>query len=347
MMWRFSLFILSGVFMTVPDVLTAQTSDQALSPPILQAVDTAFPQDLRYKEPALAGAELSLNYYNTCAAVFARNADTVPSLIAAAYNGDGAEIAMLTYSQGAANVISAITNQQFYLGDGECNLRIVNLSDPGRPDSPLAKTIDATFHGGPDWFFTWDGRNLENITALQADSDAWRGNLVPVSNMYSTRVVDIDHSGPMQIVGVNGGGDKFPQDDGIASTGAATIFRYNGTQYAPNQILLYLVKYGPNWPSSSNQLAKYRSGTPPWTYRIAMHQAPELSYKLSIVNGDRDGSNRVASAKVEINGVTIVLATDVNPGVETLTRVIQLQKDNKIRVTVDGPAESHIYVTIE
>jgi len=78
-----------------------------------------------------------------------------------------------------------------------------------------------------------------------------------------------------------------------------------------------------------------------------MHPTPAPSYQLKIVNGDREGSNRVTSAKIEINGATIVSPTEVNSGVETLTRTIQLQKENMIKVTVDGPAKSYIYVTVE
>jgi hypothetical protein len=55
----------------------------------------------------------------------------------------------------------------------------------------------------------------------------------------------------------------------------------------------------------------------------------------------------VTSAKVELNGATIILPTEINQTVETLTRTIQLQKQNKIKVTVDGPAKSHFYVMIE
>jgi uncharacterized glyoxalase superfamily protein PhnB len=82
-------------------------------------------------------------------------------------------------------------------------------------------------------------------------------------------------------------------------------------------------------------------------HRISMHKTPAPNYQLRIVNGDRDGSNRVTSANIEINGVTIVLANDINQSMETLTRTIQLQKENKIKVTVDGAAKSHIYVMVE
>lgn len=80
---------------------------------------------------------------------------------------------------------------------------------------------------------------------------------------------------------------------------------------------------------------------------IGMHQTPAPSYQLTIVNGDRDGSNRVTSAKVEVNGVTVIQSTEINQNVEMLTRTIQLQKESEINVTVDGPAKSHLYVVVE
>ena len=78
----------------------------------------------------------------------------------------------------------------------------------------------------------------------------------------------------------------------------------------------------------------------PWTQEIRMHKTPAPSYQLKIVNGDRDGSNRVTSAKIEINGLTIVSPPEINEGVEMLTRKIQLQNENEIKVTVDGLAKS-------
>jgi hypothetical protein len=327
--------------LSAPVESSAQDPDQTPSPTVMQAVEAAFPQALRYaKEPA------SEDDYGTCASVFSRSADGTPSLIAAAYDGDGAEIVMLAYASSGATIISAVTNQQFWLTDKQCELQVVSLADPDHPDSPLAKTIDVRF-GGPDWFFTWDGEKLQNITALQKSSFYWSGKEVPNSDIYGALIVDIDHSGPMQIVGTNGDGDQFPDDDGISSTGTTTLFRYNGTMYAPVQTVLFIGGYMPNLPNTPDEKAKYTYGTPPWVFSIAMHQTPAPSYQLKIVNGDRDGSNRVTSAKVELNGATIILPTEINQTMGTLTRTIHLQKKNKIKVTVDGPAKSHLYVVVE
>ncbi len=315
----------------------------------MKAAEAAFPQDLRYAGEAPSGGGSQLNPYDTCSAVYSRNADGMLDLTAAAYSGDGAEITMLANTAGAARIISAITNQEFWLTDGECALQIVNLADPASPDSPLAKTLDVSFNEGPDWFFIWDGKKLQNITALQTEKYVWRqGKEVPNSAMYQARVVDIDLHGAKQIVGNNGDWDKFPQDDGIASTGTDTLFRYNGTTYAQAKTFLFLQEYEPNLPKTPDEVAAYKWGhASPWTQEINMHKAPAAGYQLTIVNGDRDGSNRVTSAKIEINGLLIVSPTEVSQAVETLTRTIQLKKENEINVTVDGPAKSHLYVMVE
>jgi hypothetical protein len=344
---QFKLLAPVGFLLAAQVVLSAQSSDQTPSPAVKQAAESAFPQDLRYPDKAQPGSVSQSNPYDTCAAAFSKNATVAPDLIAAAYSGDGAEVAMLSYAPGVAKILSAITNQQFWLTDGECDLQIVHLADPDHPDSPLAETLDVSFDQGPDWFFIWDGKKLQNITALEADNYIWRGKEVPNSAMYQARVVDFDHRGAMQIVGNSGWFDKFPQDDGIASTGTYTLFRYNGTTYAPARTLQYLEEYEPNLAKSHDDLAAYKTDAAPWTQGINMHSTPALSYQLTVVNGDRDGSNRVTSAKVEMNGVTIVSPNEVNQGVNTLTRTIQLQKENMIKVTVDGPAKSHIYVAVE
>lgn len=344
---QFKPLALVGFTLAALTLLSAQISEQTPSPEVMRAAAAAFPRDLRYKDKTQTGLSSQSSPYDHCAVVFSQKADGAPDLIAAAYSGDGAEVAMLSYAPGAAKIISAITNQQFWLTDGECRLQIVNLVDPEHPDSPLADTLDVSFNEGPDWFFIWEGKKLQNITAFEADKYSWKGKEVPNSAMYQARVVDVDRKGAMQIVGDNGGFDKFPQEDGIASTGTDILFRYNGKSYAPAQTFQYFEEYGPNLPKSHDDLAAYKTDAAPWTQAINMHPIPAPSYQLEVVNGDRDGGNRVTSAKVELNGVTIVSSNEVNQGVDTLTRTTQLQKENLIKVTVDGPVKSHIYVAVE
>jgi len=317
----------------MPIVLTAQDSDQPLSPAAMQAVLASFPKEfLSHGEPPTADQNDPEDHSRTCAAVFSRKDDGSPDLIAAIYDGDRAEVAMLAYKQGAARMIDAVDDRQFNLGGEFCAIRIINLADPADSSSLLAKTVVASFDTNlseSDYYFVWNGKKLRNIAAL---------------NNGSRDEVDFDHSGPMQIEGFNGDGDRFPQDDGIMAGPTYTLFRYNGTTYAPAKILLSDCEANPqpaNWEErSSGRWMNIGCG-------VEMHKTPALAYQLIIVNGDRDGSNRVTSAKVEIDGVTVVSPTEVNHGVESLTRTIRLRKKNQITTVVDGPPKSHVHVVVE
>jgi hypothetical protein len=339
-------FALVGIVLSTPVVLSAQDTDQTPSPAVVQAVEATFPQELRYTEKPSPGEESSPDYHSTCAAVFSRGADNEPTLVAAAYNGSLVELAMLAYTSGVAQIISTVPDEQFGLEGGACALGIINLADPAHPDSSLAKTVSVSFHDGPGWFFTWDGQKLQNITALRVEKGEAEDR--PESDMLEEHVVDIDHAGAMQIVGSNGDFEKFQLDDGIMSSGTDTLFRYNGKVYLPAKTLIAIQEFKPNLPKTPDQLADYNSGeAAPWVMGIDMHQTPAPIYQLAIVNGDRDGSNRVSSAEVEVNGVALIHSSEINQNVEMLTRATQLRKVNDIRVTVDGPPKSHLYVTIE
>lgn len=331
---RFRQLVLTGIFMTMPLMLNAQSSDEVLDPSVLQAVNAEL-----LKNADKAAKELDYS----CAVVFSKTADGMPELVAAAYNisdGDATGVAMLSYRPGEARVLDTIKNSKLGFDGGYCDASVENLADPEQPSSLLARTVKISF-GGQDWFFLWNGKKLQNITALEPTDSGFP----PDSAMHGTYIVDIDHSGAMQVIGNNGDTDRFPDDDGIASTGKGCLFRYDGTTYAQAKLLLALREY---WPQPSTWNVTMEG---PWIStqhdEIDMHETPEPSYKLTLVNGDRDGRNRTTSAKVELNGHTIISAGEVNKQVETLTRTIQLQQGNTIVVATEGPEKSHVLVVVE
>lgn len=340
---RSNWFALIGLALAAPGALSAQNADRQPSPEVMQAVKSAFPTELRRAGEPPSGDDSPENP-DTCASVFSRKQNGTPDLVVASYRDKGVEVAMLAYQPGGAHVIDAVTNREVSLDGNYCQISIVDLADPDHSAPLLVNTI-AISYGGQDWYFTWDSGKLRSITPLMPRGGAIGDEILPDSSMHSTYIADIDHRGAMQIVGNHGDNDNFPQDDGIASTGTDILFRYNGKTYVPAKAILYLREYR----SQPSNWDERRDG--PWAVgndgSIKMHRAPASSYQLKIVNGDRDGSNRVTSAKVEINGETVVSPTQVNQGVETLTETIQLQKQNTIKVTVDGPAKSHMYVVVE
>lgn len=356
-MRKFRVFALASIVFTGSITLLAQDADQQPSAAVMQAVEAAFPEGLRYVGAPPSGLGSPLNPYDTCVAVFSQTTDGAPDLIAAAYSGNGVEVAMLTYQPGAAQIVDAVqdnwpphTNKihQFDFGGGPCDVSIVNLADPAQLDSLLTKTVKISF-GGQDWYFLWDGKKLRNITALMPGGIPALNippdpNTPPDSYMHTSGIVDVDHRGAMQIIGNNGDLDNFPKDDGITATGTELFFRYNGTTYERAKTLLLLDLCEPKPANWNEEMEGPWRGT---IDDIDMHETPALSYRIAFVNGDRDGSNRVTSATVEINGLTVVSSNEINQSVETLIRTIQLQKENKITVTVDGPAKSHLYVVVE
>jgi hypothetical protein len=334
----------------MPVVLTAQNSDdQTLSPDVMQAVLANFPKEiLADGKPATARQDDPDDHSRTCVTAFSRKADGSPDLVAVIYNGDHTEVAMLAYEKGKARVLDAVTDRKYFLGGEFCEINIVNLADPANPSSPLAKAVVASFSANysctADYYFVWSGARLEMISPIIHEFGPERAAESDTDCSYA---VDLDHRGAMQIVGSDGNDDRFPQDDGIASTGTSTLFRYNGATYEPAKNLIYVEEYEPNLPKTADEKTEYKSDVGQWMGYIAMHHAPAPSYPLTIINGDRDGSNRVTSAEIKIDGVTVILPREVNQQVETLTRTVQLHKENMLKVTVDGPPNSHMYVTID
>ena len=343
---KLSLFALIIFVLAESVPILAQDSDKTPTTAVMQAVEAAFPKELWHKQKPPSQDDSQSMRKATCAAVFSQKADGTPELVLAGYNGDEAEVAMLAYESGKANIIESVTDRDFFFGGEYCDVSIINLADPEYPSSLLAKTVAISYGGrsSQDWYFVWDKNKLRNITALYRDNPALSA---PNSAMPDSYAVDVDHAGPMQIIGHNSDGDRFQQDDGILASPTLTLFRYNGSTYVAAKTLSSIEEYEPNLPKSQDEMAFYKTDAAPWTTTIKMHQTPAPKYHLKIVNGDRDGSNRVTSAKIEVNGLTIVLPSEINQSVETLTRTIQLQKENEIKVTVDGPAKSHIYVIVE
>lgn len=317
---RFRPLMLVACAMTLWALLPAQDSQETIDPAVMQAVRAAVPQDV------LGGAYP----LHTCAAVFSRLPDGTPSLVAAGYSASGAAVAMLSYRPGAATVLDFISHRQLFFPGDTCDASIENLADPALPASPLSKTVVLSF-GGPDWFFLWSGTQLVNITAPDREL---RPNRPPTTDMYNTRIVDVDHSGPMQIFGTSGEFDKFPRDDGIAATGTWTLFRFNGTRYAPANVFQHFYEYNGNWQHPLRQ-------------RIDMHGTPAASYRLTAVNGTRKGTDRVTGASVVLNGVQILSPADVTEQTERASRTVSLRKKNVIDVTVRGAPDSVLYVMVQ
>lgn len=312
-------------------MLPAQESRKPVDPAVMRAVRANFPRPTLEPFPEHGPYE-----EHSCAVVFNRAPNGTPRLVAAGYGSDVlGGVAMLSYGAGAATVLDSITPHQLGFLGGACDASVVNLANPSLPDSLLAKSIEISYDAG-DWFFTWDGSRLENITALD---DASSPDQAPGTAMRHVQIVDVDHFGPMQIVGDNDDADKGPQSDGIDASGTETLFRFDGSTYKPARKLqgFWVLDGGQRGASSPSTL----------TDAIAMHHAPAPSYKLTVVNGTRRGGGRTTGLSIVLNGTQIIAPADVNQTTGILSRTISLRKVNTVRFISWGPPDSVVYVMIE
>jgi hypothetical protein len=77
-----------------------------------------------------------------------------------------------------------------------------------------------------------------------------------------------------------------------------------------------------------------QDSTPPWRIRV--------------INGDRDGHNRVTGATISLNDQDVIGPQDVNEKTEITTKVLKsLTTVNHLSATLTGPGEAYITVLIE
>lgn len=78
---------------------------------------------------------------------------------------------------------------------------------------------------------------------------------------------------------------------------------------------------------------------------FVLKQGATAPFTLTVTNGAPNGSNRVSSGTVTINGVVIIKQSDLNQQVGSLQRVISLNANNTIEVDLSSTPGS--YLTIE
>src|SRR5262249_2075528 len=69
--------------------------------------------------------------------------------------------------------------------------------------------------------------------------------------------------------------------------------------------------------------------------------------QLIIVNGNADGSNRVSSARIALNGVQILGPSDFNQHVATIVRPVTLTDPTQLTIQLNSAPGSFITVSVE
>jgi hypothetical protein len=88
------------------------------------------------------------------------------------------------------------------------------------------------------------------------------------------------------------------------------------------------------------------SGTTKTTNEIVTIATPGTTGRLYVTNGASDGTRRVTSASITLNGTTVVSTSELQSTVGSLVKAASIANTNNLSVTVNGSVNSFITVRI-
>jgi hypothetical protein len=248
-----------------------------------------------------------------------------PAVIIASYTGRmGAAIRVLRRRPSGEFDVAAESPENWALAGNDSQVRVEDLDFDGRPE------VIVYFLGGrlsTGWILKWDGATLRNLTPTTKNGDR------ETSLVLSPAVYDLEHKGALSIVATRTVENIGP---GQQARNPAYVYRLGASGYEMQRGILGIMGFRADVDPRGN-LRPFRlvaDSTPPWTLRV--------------INGDREGKNRVAGASISINNREVLGSGDLDERTEFVTKVIpRLDNVNEMTATLAGMGESYITVLVE
>jgi hypothetical protein len=288
---------------------TAQTDSQAVA--------TFFPQRLidESQRDYEAGGPLP---FQTFAFVAADLDNDGSSFLVAAYsNGFSGVVRVLERIDGTARVVDEPDLP--LMGGIFPSVDVPDVEGDGRPE--IAVSYSQAGGSTADWVFRWDGTRLRLIGPVTRDERS----LVD-TRLSNSSFEDIDGDGIQEIV------EPTAADSGAP---AWRVYRLEGSQYVDSTSLHFLDSFYIN-PT-----------TPQAATRGFVVANPGPGFQLTVINGDRDGTNRVTAGTIRLNGHMVVSPAEIGADVRTVVRRVTVLGENRVEVSLVGDVGSWVLVTIE
>ena len=90
-----------------------------------------------------------------------------------------------------------------------------------------------------------------------------------------------------------------------------------------------------------------RAAGPPQTFTETFSHCGTAPCQIVVVNGNANGSNRISSASISLNGNQIIGPSDFNPRVATIVRPVTLADQNQLAIRLTSKPGSFITVRVE
>jgi hypothetical protein len=239
---------------------------------------------------------------------------TANYIVAAYTNGFRARIRVLKL-QGSTPTLIAEPNLRL-LGGIFPAVELVDIENDGRPEVVIhfSSATASLF----DWVFKWTGTELRLIGPSSVDEHGDTFTSLGDSNFD-----DVDGDEILEIT------------QRSAETQTITVYRFDGQKFALTKTLNFFRTF-------------YRhAGTPVLQTAEFEVQNPGGRFVLTIVNGDRNGANRVSSGTIKLNGVVVLTPNDLNQQVRTVVRQVTVLASNVLEAELAGKPTGQVLITVE
>jgi hypothetical protein len=240
-------------------------------------------------------------------------------IVAAYSNGFRGAVRVLRKQGGGAVLVAE--PQMLSIAGIVPRLRLVDVNADGRPE--VLVTFASAQGLAAQWLFTWAGTALSLIGPVALDE---RG--LSSTTMVGGDLLDLDGDGVLEIV-VPGEFAEVPQD-----TGTFLVYRFDGTRYAASNVLNVF------------QTVVRGTAAPVSVSRDFEVGSPGDQYKLSLVNGDPKGKNRVSSGTVRLNGVVIMGPERFKQKTPVLIQSVTLQTVNTLAIELASAPGATVTVSV-
>lgn len=298
-MKRMLILVAASLLMTV--------SSSAVAASAQTIVNRLFPSELTVDR---LNARVSPEDRHSVFVVGDLNHDGSQYICAVYWNNDSGAISVLS-PIGEGSVVASILPR--YMGGVEGEVELLDLDHDGRPE--IVVTISRSRGLPGAWIFKWTGEALRLIGPIHRGGDAYD------SDLADTTFLDLDGDGTLAVVDHHVGGR--PCDD-CDNHEQFRLFRLqNGDLKLSGRLDGFL--------QFTRSTGAPRAQTETFTV-----VDPTAARQLTVVNGERDGSARVSSAQIVLNGQPVVGPSNFNQKVGVIHLPVALRENNTLTVTLDS-----------
>ena len=267
-------------------IMIAWATAQGQTDP-LKIVDQFFPQKFVDFEIA-HGLE---HKRGECFAIYDHLPDGTPRTIMAGYTSglDAAIDVIQRQPDGSYRVVDQPSGLDL-VGGMDCSVELHDVDGEGNQEVWYTFGLGVRAVDG-NWIFKWDGSHLINIGPVAA-APRGLGNYTELSKAF---LLDVYHDGTLQIIS-----NEWEWTENIGLTrGPFYLYRYSGGKYVLDTAALAVEDF-------------YRSAGKPAIDTRPFRPTSKSTgpYLLRVTNGEANGSNRVSSGNIFVNGIQVVSPAD-------------------------------------